>query len=92
MLARQVQPALLARLASYPAVALIGPRQCGKTTLALSLGGDFLKLNRYTEGHWPSWKKPLDLRTRRMDTTRPTFCPVEGHSCELAANGSFGSD
>ena len=49
MLARQVQPALLARLASYPAVALIGPRQCGKTTLALSLGGDYFDLEQEPE-------------------------------------------
>jgi len=27
------------RLKSYPAVALVGPRQSGKTTLAKSLGG-----------------------------------------------------
>ncbi len=30
---------LLQRLAAYPAVALLGARQCGKTTLARSLGG-----------------------------------------------------
>lgn len=31
-------------LQRHPAVALIGPRQCGKTTLAQSLGGDYFDL------------------------------------------------
>ena len=40
-------PALLhSRLASYPAVALVGPRQCGKTTLARSLGGRYYDLEQ----------------------------------------------
>ena len=34
------------RLASYPAVALVGPRQCGKTTLARSLGGRYYDLEQ----------------------------------------------
>ena len=40
---------LLARLAAYPAVALVGPRQCGKTTLALSLGGRYYDLEQATD-------------------------------------------
>ena len=39
MLKRAIKPLLLKRLAEYPAVALLGSRQCGKTTLARSLGG-----------------------------------------------------
>ncbi len=43
-------PALLhARLAAYPAVALVGPRQCGKTTLARSLGGRYYDLEQETD-------------------------------------------
>ena len=43
-------PALLhARLAAYPAVALVGPRQCGKTTLARSLGGRYYDLEQATD-------------------------------------------
>ena len=43
-------PALLhARLAAYPAVALVGPRQCGKTTLARSLGGLYYDLEQETD-------------------------------------------
>ncbi|MCB9897722.1 MAG: ATP-binding protein [Planctomycetes bacterium] len=34
------------RLAGMPAVALLGPRQCGKTTLARSLGGTYLDLEQ----------------------------------------------
>ena len=40
---------LLARLAAYPAVALVGPRQCGKTTLARSLGGRYYDLEQATD-------------------------------------------
>lgn len=43
-------PALLtARLAAYPAVALVGPRQCGKTTLARLLGGRYYDLEQETD-------------------------------------------
>ena len=38
MIARLVKRHLLSRLAANPAVVLLGPRQCGKTTLARSLG------------------------------------------------------
>ena len=33
ILPRQIRPELLRRLKQYPAVALVAPRQCGKTTL-----------------------------------------------------------
>ena len=39
MVPRNAQPDLLAALAVQPAVAIIGPRQCGKTTLALEVAG-----------------------------------------------------
>ena len=41
MIRRQVQQLLLERLRTYPAVALIGPRQCGKTTLARQFARSF---------------------------------------------------
>ena len=46
MLARKITDVLLARLEAYPAVALVGPRQCGKTTLARSLGGRYFDLEQ----------------------------------------------
>ena len=46
MLPRKITPVLHRRLAMYPAVALIGPRQCGKTTLARSLGGRYYDLEQ----------------------------------------------
>ena len=48
------------RLASYPAVALVGPRQCGKTTLARSLGG------RYYDMELESDRLRLDLEWDQM--------------------------
>jgi predicted AAA+ superfamily ATPase len=41
MLSRQLTPRLQDALAHTPAVALLGPRQVGKTTLALEVGGGF---------------------------------------------------
>lgn len=49
MLPRQIRQELLNRLAAYPAVALIGPRQCGKTTLGRSLGGVYFDLEQGSE-------------------------------------------
>ncbi|REJ73528.1 MAG: hypothetical protein DWQ36_07000 [Acidobacteria bacterium] len=40
MLRRSLTPLLRDRLATFPAVALLGPRQVGKTTLARSLASD----------------------------------------------------
>ena len=46
MLKRAITPLLLQRLREYPAVALLGSRQCGKTTLARSLGGEYFDLEQ----------------------------------------------
>lgn len=40
---------LLSRLSAYPAVALVGPRQCGKTTLARSLSGRYYDMEQETD-------------------------------------------
>lgn len=40
---------LVERLRTYPAVALIGPRQCGKTTLAQALGGVYFDLEQESD-------------------------------------------
>lgn len=49
MILRKFRKLLRDRLAAYPAVALIGPRQCGKTTLARSLGGAYFDLEQASE-------------------------------------------
>ena len=46
MLPRKIMPILRARLEDYPAVAVVGPRQSGKTTLARSLGGRYFDLEQ----------------------------------------------
>jgi hypothetical protein len=55
MIRRQVQKQILERLAASPAVALVGPRQCGKTTLAQAIGGAYFDLEQ------PSERLRLDL-------------------------------
>jgi predicted AAA+ superfamily ATPase len=49
MIPRLVRQQLLDRLAAFPAVILIGPRQCGKTTLARSLNGSYYDLEQETD-------------------------------------------
>lgn len=49
MIQRQVQQQLRERLRGHPAVALIGPRQCGKTTLAQKLDGLYFDLEQEPE-------------------------------------------
>lgn len=49
MVKRTLLPELRWRLARYPAVALVGPRQCGKTTLAQTLGGAYYDLEQESE-------------------------------------------
>ncbi len=46
MVPRNITDTLRARLNAYPAVALVGPRQCGKTTLARSLDGRYFDLEQ----------------------------------------------
>ena len=46
MLPRAITAVLRNRLSNYPAVALLGPRQCGKTTLAAALGGRYFDIEQ----------------------------------------------
>jgi predicted AAA+ superfamily ATPase len=46
MIRRELTNNLLDRLTHFPAVALVGPRQCGKTTLAKSLDGAYFDLEK----------------------------------------------
>ena len=49
MIRRQIQPLVQHRLDQYPAVAIVGPRQCGKTTLSQMLGGLYFDLEQEPE-------------------------------------------
>jgi len=49
MIPRRSTPIVRSRLSIYPAVALIGPRQSGKTTLARSFGGRYFDLEQDTD-------------------------------------------
>ena len=55
VLRRAVAPLVRQRLREFPAVALVGPRQCGKTTLARSLGRTYFDLEQ------PADQARLDL-------------------------------
>jgi predicted AAA+ superfamily ATPase len=49
MIQRLIHSQVLDRLTTYPAVALVGPRQCGKTTLAKSMDGTYFDLEQQSE-------------------------------------------
>ena len=49
MIQRTIKHEILQRLDDYPAVTLVGPRQCGKTTLAQSIGGEYFDLEQEPE-------------------------------------------
>ena len=49
MLPRKITSVLRQRLDGYPAVALLGPRQCGKTTLARSFRARYYDLEQETD-------------------------------------------
>jgi len=65
MIVRAVLPVVRERLAQFPAVTIVGPRQCGKTTLARTLAQDYFNLEAPEE------------RTR-LDATWPTVMETEG--------------
>ncbi|MGH8161570.1 MAG: ATP-binding protein [Gammaproteobacteria bacterium] len=62
------------RLKSYPAVALVGPRQCGKTTLAQRLGGAYFDLEQEPE------RLRLDLEWDRLTAARGLIILDEAQS------------
>ena len=65
---RRIRRALLGvvrrRLRGYPAVTLVGPRQCGKTTLARGLGGHYFDLEQEPE------RLRLDLQWEGLESGR----------------------
>lgn len=59
MIARRLQPKLSALLDQFPAVALLGPRQVGKTTLALALSEQLGPETLYIDLELPSDRAKL---------------------------------
>ena len=51
---------LRSALRQFPAVTIVGPRQCGKTTLARSLRGPYFDLEQESE------RIPLDLESKEL--------------------------
>lgn len=49
MIPRSARRLVMERLKAYPAVSLVGPRQCGKTTLARAIGGAYFDLEQEPE-------------------------------------------
>lgn len=64
MIERRQTSLLARRLAEYPAVALVGPRQCGKTTLARAFDGDYFDLEQEAD------RLRLDLEWPRLAAGR----------------------
>lgn len=66
MIRRQIELLVKHRLGQYPAVALVGPRQCGKTTLAHMMGGLYFDLEQEPERlkvdlEWDSLEQSREL-------------------------------
>jgi len=59
MITRKIEPVIQRLMREYPAVTIFGPRQCGKTTLALTLYPDF------------SYANLEDLQNRRLAEEDP---------------------
>jgi len=74
MIERGLQGALLARLERYPAVALVGARQAGKTTLARRLGGLYFDLEQ------PGDRTRLDVEWDRVCAQRALVVLDEAQS------------
>ena len=61
---RRIATLVRSRLRRMPAVALLGPRQCGKTTLAKALGGEYFDLETDAD------RLRLDLRWAEIEASR----------------------
>lgn len=66
MIARAAARIVRERLAAYPAVALVGPRQAGKTTLARQIGGRYFDLEQEGERLRLDLEWPVLERSNRL--------------------------
>src|SRR3990170_4271413 len=76
---------LRARLARYPAAALLGPRQSGKTTLGRSLA------RRYYDAEQPADRVRLDLDWQTIATGRELVVIDEAQSWAEPSSRNCGS-
>jgi len=74
MIPRKMHELIFTRLAAYPAVALIGPRQCGKTTMARAMDGAYFDLEQESE------RLRLDLEWNRRVNGRDLVILDEAQS------------
>ncbi len=80
MIQRAAGQLLRERLEAYPAVALIGPRQAGKTTLARVIGGKYFDLEQEADRlkldlQWPALVKQNELVIMNEAQTWPEVFP-----------------
>ncbi|MBN2302759.1 MAG: ATP-binding protein [Lentisphaerae bacterium] len=75
MITRAVEAVLRNRLANYPAVALDGPRQSGKTTLARSLNGLYFDIEQQAD------QTRLDLKWSEIVKDRQLVVLDEAQQC-----------
>ena len=71
---RSIRTILRRRLRDYPAAVLVGPRQCGKTTLARSIGGAYFDLEQEAE------RLRLDVQWPRLASGRQRLILDEAQS------------
>ncbi|MBT3379128.1 MAG: ATP-binding protein [Lentisphaerae bacterium] len=80
MITRDIVPLLKQRLAHFPAVAILGPRQSGKTTLAKQLGGTYFDLEQTgsvlrLDARWDALVADEDLLVLDEAQEAPEFFP-----------------
>ena len=75
MIRRQYLSLLKDRLNRYPAVALLGPRQAGKTTLAKLLGGQYFDLEQTAD------RLSLDIEWDRLIESKELIILDEAQEC-----------
>jgi hypothetical protein len=74
MIKRTIEKLLRERLSVSPAVALVGPRQCGKTTLAQAIGGHYFDLEQEPD------RLRLDLEWESLNSGRELVILDEAQS------------